>query len=77
MLDNVGGDTLKESYRVVHKGGLLLTTASPPNEALAKQHGITARFERGVVNGIRLQGIASLIDIGKLQVIIGKEFFAP
>jgi NADPH:quinone reductase-like Zn-dependent oxidoreductase len=74
VLDNVGGETLKKSYAVVRKGGLLLSIASPPDEALAKQHGITARFERGNVNGIRLQEIAGLIDTGKLQVIVEKEF---
>jgi NADPH:quinone reductase-like Zn-dependent oxidoreductase len=74
VLDNVGGATLKESYGVVRKGGLLLTIASPPDEVLAKQHGITARFERGVVNGIRLQEIGGLIDIGKLRVIVDTEF---
>jgi NADPH:quinone reductase-like Zn-dependent oxidoreductase len=26
------------------------------------------------INGIRLQEIGGLIDVGKLQVIIGKEF---
>jgi NADPH:quinone reductase-like Zn-dependent oxidoreductase len=74
VLDSVGGATLKESYGVVRKGGLLLTIASPPDEALAKQYGITARFERGVINGIRLQEIGELIDIGKLRVIIENEF---
>jgi NADPH:quinone reductase-like Zn-dependent oxidoreductase len=74
VLDNVGGETLNESYGVVRKGGLLLTIASPPDEALAKQHGITARFERAVVNGIRLQEIGGLIDTGKLRVIVEKEF---
>jgi NADPH:quinone reductase-like Zn-dependent oxidoreductase len=73
VLDNVGGETLKESYGVVRKGGLLLTIASPPDEALAKQHGITARFERGVINGIRLQEIGGLIDIGKVRMIVEKE----
>jgi NADPH:quinone reductase-like Zn-dependent oxidoreductase len=74
VLDNVGGDVLKQSYGVVRKGGLLLTIASPPDEALAKQHGITAKFERGVINGIRLQEIGGLIDIGKLRVIVEQEF---
>jgi NADPH:quinone reductase-like Zn-dependent oxidoreductase len=74
VLDNVGGDVLKQSYGVVRKGGLLLTIASPPDEALAKQHGITAKFERGVINGIRLQEIGGLIDTGKLRVIVEQEF---
>jgi NADPH:quinone reductase-like Zn-dependent oxidoreductase len=73
VLDNVGGETLKKSYGVVRKGGLLLTIASPPDEALAREHGIVARFERGNINGIRLQEISGLIDVGKVRVIIEKE----
>lgn len=73
VLDGVGGEVLKNSYGVVRKGGLLLSIVSPPDEALAQQHGITARFERGEVTGIRLQEIAGLIDIGKLRVIVEKE----
>jgi NADPH:quinone reductase-like Zn-dependent oxidoreductase len=74
VLDNVGGETLKNSYAVVRKGGLLLSIAAPPDDELAKQHGITSRFERGNINGIRLQEIAGLIDVGKLRVIVEKEF---
>lgn len=74
VLDSVGGDTLKSSYGVVRKGGLLLSIVSPPDEELAKQYGITARFERGNINGTRLQELAGLIDVGKLQVIVEKEF---
>jgi NADPH:quinone reductase-like Zn-dependent oxidoreductase len=73
VLDTVGGETLKNAYGVVRKGGLLLTIASPPDEALARQHEITASFERNNVNGIRLQEIAGLIDIDKLRVIVEKE----
>lgn len=77
VLDNVGGETLRKSYAVVRKGGLLLTIVSPPDEALAKQHGIEVRFERGQVNGIRLQEISALIDRGKVRVVIDKELPLP
>ena len=40
VIDNVGGETLKNSYAVVRKGGLLLSIVSPPDEETAKQHGI-------------------------------------
>jgi NADPH:quinone reductase-like Zn-dependent oxidoreductase len=73
VLDTVGGETLKASYGVVRKGGLLLAIASPPEEALAKQHGIAARFEIAVINGVRLQEIGGLIDVGKVRVIVEKE----
>jgi NADPH:quinone reductase-like Zn-dependent oxidoreductase len=73
VIDNVGGETLKNSYAVVRKGGLLISIVSPPDEGSAKEHGIHARFERGNINGIRLQEIAGLIDIGKLRVVIDRE----
>ena len=66
-------DFSKNSYGVVRKAGLLLAIASPPDEALANRHGITARFERGVINGVRLQEIGGLIDVGKVRVIVEKE----
>jgi len=74
VLDTVGGETLKNSYGVVRKGGLLLTIVSPPDEALAQQHGITARLERGNVNGIRLEEISRLIDVGKVRIVLEKEY---
>jgi NADPH:quinone reductase-like Zn-dependent oxidoreductase len=74
VIDNVGGETLKNSYAAVRKGGLLLSIVSPPDEDSAKQHGITARFERGNINGIRLQEIAGFIDAGKLRVVVDKVF---
>ncbi len=73
VVDCVGGETLKRSFASLRKGGLLITIVSPPDEALAKQHGVTARFERGNMNGIRLQEISGLIDAGKLKVVIEKE----
>jgi NADPH:quinone reductase-like Zn-dependent oxidoreductase len=73
LLDNVGGETLKASYGVVRKGGLLLAIASPPDAALATQHGITARFEVAVINGVRLQEIGGLIDAGKVRVVVENE----
>jgi len=74
VIDNVGGETLKSSYAVVRKGWLLLSIVSPPDEDTAKQYGITARFERGNINGVRLEEIAGLIDVGKLRVVVDKEF---
>jgi NADPH:quinone reductase-like Zn-dependent oxidoreductase len=69
----VGGETLKRSFGLLRKGGLLITIVAPPDEALAKQYGVSARFERGNMNGIRLQEISGLIDAGKLKVVIEKE----
>jgi NADPH:quinone reductase-like Zn-dependent oxidoreductase len=74
VLDTVGGETLKSSYALVRKGGQLLSIVAPPDEALAKEHGIDARFVRGNLTGIRLEEIGGLIDAGKIRIIVEREF---
>ncbi|HUB98069.1 MAG TPA: NADP-dependent oxidoreductase [Stellaceae bacterium] len=72
--DTVGGATMKGLFAVVKKGGQLLSIVSPPDEALAKEHGIDARFVRSNVTGTRLEEICGLIDAGKVKVVIEREF---
>ncbi len=43
VVDCVGGETLKRSFASLRKGGLLITIVSPPDEALAKEHGVRTR----------------------------------
>jgi NADPH:quinone reductase-like Zn-dependent oxidoreductase len=74
VIDTVGGETLKRSFGVVRKGGQLLSIVSPPDEALAREVGIDARFVRSNVTGTRLEEIGGLIDAGKIKVIIEREF---
>lgn len=42
VFDLVGGETQARSYKVIKEGGRLVTPASPPDEALAKAHGVSA-----------------------------------
>jgi len=74
VFDTVGGETLKHSFGLVRKGGQLLSIVSPPDEALAKEHGIEARFVRSNITGTRLEEIGGLIDAGKVKVVIEREF---
>jgi hypothetical protein len=53
---------------------LLLTIASPPDEELAKQQGIYGQIRARQRQRDPVQEIVGLIDIGKLQAIIEKEF---
>jgi NADPH:quinone reductase-like Zn-dependent oxidoreductase len=73
VIDTVGGDTQKRSFGVVKKGGQLLSIVSPPDEAQAKEHGIDARFVRSNILGSRLEEICSLIDAGKIKIVIERE----
>ncbi|MBR9782019.1 MAG: NADP-dependent oxidoreductase [Rhodospirillales bacterium] len=42
VLDLVGGETQTRSYEVIKQGGRLVTPTSPPDEATALAHGVTA-----------------------------------
>lgn len=44
VLDTIGGDTQARSYEVLRAGGFLASTVAPPDDALAKAHGVDASF---------------------------------
>jgi len=74
VLDTIGGETQKKSYKVLKRDGTLVTTVKPQDENLAREYSV--RLQGGLVmpNGARLQEIAGLIDEGKIKVHVEKEF---
>ncbi len=73
VLDAIGGETQRKSLRVLKRGGFLTSIAGPVDPALAHEFGVRTAWDLVRGNGARLQEIASLIDGGKLKVIIEKE----
>ena len=74
VFDTVGKDTLTKSYEIVRRGGMIVTSAGPPDESLAKKHGITVKNFQAQMNVKRYEEIARLVDEGRLRVIIDREF---
>ncbi|GHO98041.1 NADPH:quinone reductase [Reticulibacter mediterranei] len=74
VLDTVGGDTQQKSFTVLHSGGFLASVISPPDEALAKAHKVTASFVFHETDSTRLNLIAGLCDAGSLQAVIDRKF---
>ena len=74
VLDTVGGDTQQKSFAVLRSGGFLASIISPPDEALAKAHDVTASFVFHETDGTWLNLIAGLCDAGALKVGIDKTF---
>lgn len=70
VLDTIGGETQQASYGVLRTGGLLLATASPPDEALAKAHNVTATFVFHSSDAVRLTKIAKRVDEGALRILV-------
>jgi NADPH:quinone reductase-like Zn-dependent oxidoreductase len=74
VLDAIGGETQTNSFKLVRKGGILLSLTGPVDEEVAKHHGVTAKAVQGRSDGARLRKIAELVDNGVLKVMIGEEF---
>lgn len=67
VFDCIGGDTLKESYKVLKPKGRLVSIVERPNEADAKEHQVEALFVFVRPDGKQLKEIAELITKGKIQ----------
>jgi NADPH:quinone reductase-like Zn-dependent oxidoreductase len=71
VIDLVGGEVQERSFKVLRRGGKLISAVSPPDQNLAQSHGIEAAFFLVQVTSQRLADIAGLIDGGKLKTRIG------
>lgn len=74
VFDTIGGDTLENSWKTLNKGGRLVSIAANPDEATAREHGVTAFFCFVQPNREQLDQLSELADAGKLIVNIDSEF---
>lgn len=74
VLDTIGGQTQKKSFKVLKKGGVLVTTLQIEDKDLANSYGVTTQSGLVMPNGSRLQEIAGLIDEEKLKIYIDKTY---
>ena len=63
--------TQKRSFRVLRRGGKLISAVSHPDPDLAKSRGVDASFFLVKVASQSLARIADLIDSGKLRTRVG------
>jgi NADPH:quinone reductase-like Zn-dependent oxidoreductase len=74
VLDSIGGETRERSWRVLRKGGVLVSIVLPIPPGVAEQHGARGIFF--IVSGNRgqLDQISELVDEGKLKPIIAEVY---
>lgn len=70
VLDTIGGDTQERSWKVLKRGGILVSIAAPPPAATAAAHGVRQAFVFTQPNAGQLAEIARLADTEKLKVIV-------
>jgi len=70
VLDTIGGDTQERSFKVLKKGGILVSIVQPPSQELATKYGVRAVFYGGHPSSSNLTEIARLIDAGKVKTVV-------
>ena len=74
VFDTVGGDTAERSFKVLRKGGTLVSMLGQPNPTLAQQHGVTAIGQQTHVTTEVLKRLAQLVDSGTIKIHVDKLF---
>ncbi|MGH8728265.1 MAG: NADP-dependent oxidoreductase [Burkholderiales bacterium] len=70
VFDTIGGDTQKRSWKVLKKGGILVSILTPPSPEEAAAHGVRHAYTFVQPNAMRLAELAQLVDSGKLKPVI-------
>jgi NADPH:quinone reductase-like Zn-dependent oxidoreductase len=71
VFDTIGGDTRARSWKVLKKGGILVSIVGPPPSAEeAAKHGVRFAFFSVQPNASQLVEIAKLVDSGKIKPLV-------
>jgi len=74
VLDTVGRDTLKRSYGVVKKGGMIVSIVDKPAQAELDARGIRGVTLRAAPQAKVLEDLAALIDAKKVTPVVSQTF---
>ncbi len=74
VFDLVGGDTTDRSFKVLKKGGILVSMVGQPKEELAQEVGVTAIGQGTQTNSQHLIRLATLVDQGVIKPQVSKVF---
>jgi NADPH:quinone reductase-like Zn-dependent oxidoreductase len=69
VFDTLGGDIQERSFKVLNKGGILISIVQPPPADLAAKYGVRAEFLGGQGSGTQLAEIAELVDSGRVKPV--------
>jgi len=72
VLDTMGGDTQERSWKVLKRGGILVSLVGPPAQEKAAAHGVRGVFLISKPRGDELVRIADLVVSGKVKIIVEK-----
>ena len=74
VLDTVGGETYARSFKILKRGGIIVSMLEQPNQELMNRFGVKAIFQFTQVNRERLTKLAQWVDQNNIHVNIDKTF---
>jgi alcohol dehydrogenase len=74
VFDTIGGETYTRSFRVLRKGGIIVSMLEQQNSELMEQFGVKAVSQFTQVNTERLSKLAEWVDQNKVNIHIDKTF---
>jgi alcohol dehydrogenase len=74
VFDTVDGDTYTRSFKVLKKGGIIVSMLEQPNSELMDRYGVKALFRFSQVNNEWLIKLAQRVDQNNIKVNVEKTF---
>jgi alcohol dehydrogenase len=74
VFDTIGNEAYRRSFKVLRKGGMIVSMLEQPNSELMNQYGVKAIFEFTQVTRERLTKLAQWVDQNNIRVNVEKAF---
>jgi NADPH:quinone reductase-like Zn-dependent oxidoreductase len=74
VFDTVGGATYERSFRVLHRGGVMVSMLEEPDQNLINQYGVIAIHQLTQTTSESLETLTKLIEDGAVTVHVEKAF---
>lgn len=74
VFGTVGGEVTDKSFKVLKKGGIIVSMTGAPSSELAKKHGVVAIGQNTDGNSEKLTRLKDLVEAGKIKPQVDKVF---
>jgi alcohol dehydrogenase len=74
VFDTVGGETYKRSFKVLKKGGIIVSMLDQPNSELMNQYNVKAIFQFTQADRQRLTKLADWVDQSNVKINVDRTF---
>jgi alcohol dehydrogenase len=74
VFDTVGGETYRRSFKVIKKGGVIVSMLEQPDSELMSQYGVKAIFQFTQADRERLTKLTRWVDENNIRVNVEKTF---